>query len=285
VQPSSKRFFALLLLLIATSTCLGNARPWTSIARGRVATLKTPYTAVAYYVPKVPIRVLVLAHGYPWTDGTQSDDALAAYAREDAARWAQFAEQTHTIILVPAFGGSSFPNYREMVGRTLGPDEFINQLVDGLAPRLIPHFDGRFDLHGHSAGAQFAARYLVAHPERLLHVILSAPSTYPMPDRDVEWPFGMARSTLAPQPEGWLRAATEVSVTVLVGSRDTEDRPPAPGQRGLSRLDRARSWVEAMRQFAQSCGRRSTIRLVEAPGLGHDEAAMAVPAQALLAGE
>lgn len=250
-------------------------------ARGQVATLQTSFTAVAYYVPKDPIRVLVLAHGFPWPDGTQSEDALAAYAREDATRWGAFAEQTHSIILVPAFGGRSFPRYREMAGRELGPDEFVNRLIDGPVAGLIPRFDGRFNLHGHSAGAQFAARYLVAHPERLNQVILSAPSTYPMPDATVAWPFGMGKGGRVPGPERWLQAATEVSVTVLIGSCDTEERPPAAGQLGASRLARAKSWVAAMHGLAESRGRKSPIRLVEISGLGHDEAAMAVPAQSI----
>jgi hypothetical protein len=110
-------FCVLLLLLIRAATCAGDESDWMSIARGRVGTLKTAYTAVAYYVPKVPTRVLVLAHGYPWPDGTQSDDALAAYAREDTERWVTFAEQNHTIILAPAFGGRSFAGYREMAVR------------------------------------------------------------------------------------------------------------------------------------------------------------------------
>lgn len=252
-------------------------------ARGRVGTLSTPYTAVAYYVPRDPAGVLVLAHGFPWDDGTQSDEALAVYAREDATRWALFAEQKHAIILVPAFGGRNFPSYRDMTGRMIGPDEFVDRLIDGPVAGLIPHFNGRFDLHGHSAGAQFAARYLVTHPARLDCVILSAPSTYPMPDVAVAWPFGMAKSARTPCTDCWLRAATEVAVTVLVGSRDTEERPPAPGQVGSSRLDRAKAWVAAMTKFADTHGRKSSIRFVEVPELGHDEAAMAIPAQSVFA--
>jgi pimeloyl-ACP methyl ester carboxylesterase len=268
-----------LVFLKATGVYAGDESTWKLTARGQVATLQTSYTTVAYYVPKTPVRVLVLAHGFPWPDGTQSDDALAAYASEDVARWAPFAEQNHALVLAPAFGGRNFRGYRGMTGRALAPDEFVDRVIDRVVPRLIPHYDGRLSMHGHSAGAQFAARFLVAHPERLGYVILSAPSTYPMPDALVPWPFGMAKSPF--DPENWFRASTEVAVTVLVGSQDTEDRPAAVGQIGLSRLERAKSWVIAMDQFAQTHGRKSLIRLVRAPGLGHDEAEMSVPAQSI----
>jgi len=265
--------------------------------------LDTRYTAVAYYVPAHPQRILVLAHGYPWPDGTVSDETLTGYARADVQRWAAFAEANNVMLLAPAFGGRNFLHYGQMLGRLIRPDKFIDELVDGPAARLLPHFNGRFNLHGHSAGGQFAARYLVMHADRLDQVILSAPSTYPMPDPGITWPYGMAHGTakallglvggeeatkeqgaaFVPNPDGWLGAATQTSVTVLVGSRDTETRPPAEGQRGSTRIQRAESWVTAMRQFTALHGKECNIRFVSVQGLAHDEAAMAIPAQKIFA--
>lgn len=78
-------------------------------------------------------------------------------------------------------------------------------------------------------------------------------------------------------------AATQTSVTVLVGSRDTETRPPAEGQRGSTRIQRAQSWVIAMQQFTALHGKECNIRFLSIPGLAHDEAAMAIPAQKIFA--
>lgn len=189
-----------------------------------------------------------------------------------------------------------------MLGRRINPDEFVNDLVDK-AGTHVPGSRGRFSLHGHSAGAQFAARYLVSHPGRLEEVVLSAPSTYPFPDPGTPWPNGMATaawwrprrragervprlgglSAVTPRPAGWLAAASEVSVTVLAGSRDTEPRPAAPGQQGSTRLERAIAWVESMGRYAEAGHRAPAIRFVLAEGLDHDEAAMADPAQEMLA--
>lgn len=80
--------------------------------------------------------------------------------------------------------------------------QYVNRLVDRSASPLIPGFDGRFLLHGHSAGGQFAARYLVTHPSRLRGVILSAPSTYPFPDPTVVWPNGMGATKRDAQSGG-----------------------------------------------------------------------------------
>lgn len=207
--------------------------------------LSSRSSSIASFIPANPDRVLVLAHGYPWPDGSRLDNDLLAYAQAAVRRWAAFAETHRAIVLAPVLGGQEFPGYREMRGRAIRPDQFVNLLVDQAAREHIPHFAGRFSLHGHSAGAQFAGRYLVTHPERLDEVILSAPSTFPVPDPGIPWPNGMATAGIhddigsraseaasgqasagfTPEPVGWLTAASAVSVTVLAGSRGSHGGP------------------------------------------------------------
>jgi pimeloyl-ACP methyl ester carboxylesterase len=248
--------------------------------------------------------VLVLAHGFPWLDGSKSDADLARYAEAAVRRWTAFAEAHHAIVVAPAFGGRDFGGYRALFGRRVDADDFVNALVDEAGGKHIAGFGGRFSLHGHSAGAQFAARYLVTHPERLEAVVLSAPGAYPWPDPALPWPDGMAPiirdelsgsaaegkaagqaagTTFTPRQAGWLDAASEVFATVLVGSRDTEVQPAEPGQQGSTRIERAIAWVSSMHRHARANGRTPAIQLVRAEGLDHDEAAMAVPAQDILA--
>lgn len=295
--------FAFVLFHLSSSSCFAQHPTWVLARRGQVGILHTRYTDVAYYVPIHPEHILVLAHGFPWDDGTVSDKKLRAYAYADARRWSSFAESNHAVLLVPAFGGHNFPHYGQMAGRIIGPDTFVDELVDGPAARLIAHFGGRFSLHGHSAGGQFASRYLVAHPDRLEQVVLSAPSTYPMPDATIDWPYGMApavasssmhlndrtnpspktSAAFVPKPDGWLKAAAKDSVTVLVGSQDLEVRPPAAGQSGSNRIERGKAWICSMQKFAQEHSKVSKIRFVLADGLDHDEGAIAMPAQNILA--
>jgi pimeloyl-ACP methyl ester carboxylesterase len=258
--------------------------------------------SAAFFIPDNPERVLVLAHGFPWPAESMPDSALSEYARSAVERWKPFAETHSALVVVPVFGGRAFPRYQEMAGRVISPAEFVNQLVQKVAREHLPQSSGRFSMHGHSAGAQFAARYLVTHPQLLDQVVLSAPSTFPMPDAGIPWPYGMApaafqdvsedrsgdaapapASAFVPEHAGWLAAASEVPATVLVGSRDTEPRPAAPGQTGSTRIERANGWVESMRRHAEACLKASTIRLLLAEGFDHDEEAMAFPAQEILA--
>lgn len=268
---------------------------WSLSERERVATLETEFGPVAYFVPRDPQHVVVMAHGYPWPDGWLFGPFLLYYARGAVRRWSEFATANSAILLAPAFGAGGFGGYREMFGVEIDADEFVNRLVDFSAKPLLHDFDGRFALHGHSAGGQFAARYVVAHPDRLLYAVLSAPSTYPFPAPAIPWPNGMGAVTrgaesgrrrgtaFTPDASGWLRAATEVPITVLVGSRDTTTRPASLGEPGTTRLARAVAWVQAMMQLAALSGGVSTVKLEIAPGLDHDEAAIAIPAQRILA--
>ena len=205
--------------------------------------------SVASFVPSGPVRVLVLAHGFPWADGSQPDSFLAEYAQAAVERWTAFAEAHHAIVIAPAFGGSEFGGYRALFGRKIDADEFVNSVVNQVAGEHIPSFNGRFTLHGHAAGAQFAARYLVTHPERLEEVILSAPGAYPFPDPALPWPAGMAAvvrdqlsgsradgkapdqaagAVFIPRPAGWLEASSAVCVSAL--DQGSGARPGSSGQ-------------------------------------------------------
>ena len=259
---------------------------WKFVTRHSVATLSTEYAPVAYYVPDAPRHILVLAFGYPWPDRMASDVKILSYVRMNLARWTRFADRSHILLIAPALGGTNFFDFRALGGRLIGPDIFVDALVDGPANQVIPGLRGRFCLYGHSAGAQFAARYVIAHPERLECAVLSAPSTYPMPLSSVSWPFGMAPSDGGARSEieskNWVEAATDARITVIVGSNDLERRPEAPGQVGETRLSRGQAWVESMQALASSHGRPSHLSFTEIAGVDHDESSMAKAARRLL---
>ncbi|MGY2733516.1 hypothetical protein [Sphingomonas sp. UYP23] len=278
-------------LLIAHPTpASGKATPavqgadrWRFNRTGAVAILSTRYAPVTYFVPHHPRHVLVLAFGYPWDEA--SDATILSYAWRNLAEWIPFAERNHVLIVAPVLGGTDFLDYRTLEGRVVPPDAFVDALADGPVKRALPGSSGRFCIHGHSAGGQFVARFVVAHPERIECAYLSAPSTYAMPTELVEWPFGMGPGKslrAAPSKVAWVRAAAGAPVEVIVGSRDVEPRPPALGQIGTSRLERGRAWVSVMRSLALESGRTPNVWFTEVPGLAHEEHGMALAAQQML---
>lgn len=241
--------------------------------------------------------VLVIAHGML----NRGQDAVSV-ARNFILRWVPLAQRRKLALVAPAFnqqsyGGRAGPGggYRGLFGRDIGADEFVERAVAATAARWGLRAE-RFLLYGHSAGGQFASRYLVQHPDRLMAVVLSAPGKFPFPDPSAPWPNGLGRLRrslewpgrrarqvdISPDPATWAQAAT-LRVSVVVGSRDTRRQGPRPGQQGSTRLARARHWVAAVNQLAARKGKVGRVRLVVVPGVGHSSRGLTARCAAELA--
>ncbi|MEQ9337308.1 MAG: alpha/beta hydrolase, partial [Miltoncostaeaceae bacterium] len=242
-------------------------------------------------------RVVVVVHGE-----TQRDQDVPALAQRFIDRWRTFAENTSTVIVAPAFGqldfgshGDGFGGYRGLHGRVMGADEFVESILVQVGHITgVPTAGRRFFLYGHSAGGQFANRFLVRHPDRVIAAVLSAPGRYAFPDPDAHWHFGMGRLhheahwelagetqalDIRPDPEGWVEAATR-PVTVVVGDEDTAPQPCRPAHcedgwgESATRIQIGRRWVERMNDLAERTGRRGRVGFRLIPGAGHDSAAL-----------
>lgn len=242
--------------------------------------------APAPSAPPSPPPIVVLAHGTP-----ADDETAEKAARYYVEHWKTWAEAHGALLIAPAFDQANFGShevdmahggYRGLFGREVGADAWLIELVDAYAARYGSP-DARFYLYGHSAGGQFAARFLVTHPERLRGVVISAPVTYPHPDPEIAWPFGLGAfdGTLAwsdppgettagvePDPATWL-AGVQVPATVVVGLNDLEPQLAWPGQRATNRVTIARDWVAEMEAWAAGQGVESRIELSMVPGVGH----------------
>lgn len=202
----------------------------------------TEFGTYQLYVPATHTAespVVVVVHGTP---GEKED--VVALARRFMNRWVDFAEQTGAVIVAPAFDQDNFAScgdcgayggYRGLYGRVVGADEFLHHILDEVRRDLAPTSEHRIYLYGHSAGGQFAARYVVRHPERVLGVVLSAPGRYAFPDEQARWHYGarpISRTITWPDgeeqdiditvdPEGWIRASS-LPMTIVIGDRDID---------------------------------------------------------------
>jgi len=123
---------------------------------------------------------------------------------------------------------------------------------------------------------------LVTHPDAVERAVISSAATYPQPQPDVAWPFGMGalhaeiqwdeNSTtivdINPDEQKWLEA-TQIPLTVIVGMNDTSELPSFPGQKGSNRLTIAQNWVSDMALFARGNGFESQFQFEMIPGAGH----------------
>ena len=126
-----------------------------------------------------------------------------------------------------------------------------------------------------SGGAQFAHRYTLAHPHRVNRLVVVGSGWYTFPNPRARYPYGIRRSRELPgvrfDPEEFLR----IPITVMVGEKDTETTnlratPRVNRQQGKTRLERARRWVEAMREAAEIRGLAPLVTLETIPDGSHD---------------
>lgn len=207
-------------------------------------------------------RLIVIVHGSIPSQSVAMDAAAMHIMRY---RWHRFADRNGYILVAPVFDRHRYRGYRHLRGVSIGADEFVLRIAETYA-RIFDMPDSRFYLYGHSAGGQFAHRFLITHPDRVLGAVMSAPGNYANPVTSVSWPYGMDDS---PNPLGFLRC-TEVPSAVVVGSRDIN--PCGMGgeeQFGLNRVQRAKNWVRGMRRLAHIVGSEAMLDLTVVPGVAH----------------
>ena len=307
VDPSNSIIagLALLTLIFALSACGSTALPEAPTAHqpGQLTELEdlfgTFYAYVPAAIPEKP-EILVVVHGTP-----QEGETAESNAEYYATNWIDFAEEQGLILVAPAFNQEDFSSrlgdhalsgYRGLFGREIGADEWVLRLVKA-HQAAFGSASERFLLYGHSAGGQFTGRFLVTHPEYVKNAVITAAATYPQPNAEVAWPFGMGelhaniewdpetvkQVNVVPDKQKWL-AATQIPLTVIVGLNDTAELPASliPGQKGKNRYTIARNWIGDMAAFAAANGLESRFRLEIIPGKGHTMSGLIPYSQAAL---
>ncbi|MBI9045535.1 MAG: hypothetical protein JEZ06_13685 [Anaerolineaceae bacterium] len=241
------------------------------------------------YVPTTlteQTEILVLVHGTPKDLSPEENAELYIDI------WDEFAEENNYILIAPAFDQENFSSrygdhalsgYRGLFGREIGADEWVIRLVEAHCQATEVSID-KFNLYGHSAGGQFVSRFLVTHPDSIHKAVITSAATYPQPEVDIKWPFGMGelhtniewdenttkQEDIVPDKQKWLDA-TQIELIVIVGLNDTAEIPQEliPGQKGKNRFAIARNWIKDMESFAKLNGKESKFKLELIPGVGH----------------
>lgn len=236
------------------------------------------------FIPEGEVdSVLVVAHGMIGKKQKASN-----VANKFLKRWINHAQNNQVILVVPVFDTQRFGNlkggyggYRNLIGKYIQADKFVNKLVDRYAKRTKKQ-SNKFYLYGHSAGGQFVARYVVTHPERVIKAVISAAGRYSYPSKDSKWPYGagefqkkvkwadgtITKISLLPKLESYA-AAAEV-LEVVVGGKDLKTQPSRPSHIGKNRIEFAQSWAQAMNEHASDYGFQGDIKVHIVPGVGHN---------------
>lgn len=240
-----------------------------------------------FFPDERPKSLLVVAHGMVGRNETASEVAY-----KFLNRWKVYAEDNEAILIVPVFDTLRFGNrmggyggYRNLIGHYIGADQFVNGLADRYAEETMAK-SNRFYLYGHSAGGQFAVRYSVSHPERVIRGVVSAAGRYSYPTKSSNWPYGAGRLSkrvtwsdgssqyveFKPDLSDYAQAAAILSV--VIGSEDLREQPVRPSHIGRNRIEFARSWAHAMNENATRYGVSGRVSVHLVNGVGHSSSAL-----------
>ena len=196
-------------------------------------------------------------------------------AEEHARAFAPVCEQLNMVLIAPIFTRERHRDYQRLGRgkRRARGDLLFNRCLSEVAS-LVSADTSRICLFGYSGGAQFAHRYLMAHPHRISRAVIAAAGWYTFPDDRQRFPYGIGPTPSLDgvrfEPEGFLK----IPVHVLVGARDVglvnvRSTARLNEQQGRNRVERAGNWVAAMRAAAEAYGAESAVTLTKVPGVNH----------------
>ena len=223
---------------------------------------------IPYYL-YVPSRVdpnarpLVVVHG------------ISRRAHVHLATFAPFAEMSGRILIAPLFSKARCKRYQQLVVDPCRADQALLATLRAVATKT--GYDmGQVDPFGFSGGAQFAHRFAMMYPERVGRLAVASAGWYTLPDFEEAFPYGLASSN-----DGRHRFRAKlpdflaIPTLVMVGERDLarddslRQRPELDRRQGLTRVERAARWTQAMRQAAANGGIQAEISYRVLSDCGH----------------
>ena len=218
---------------------------------------------VYYYIPPTKTETTPILFVFHGTDRNAKDYRNAMLAK---------AEQLGFIVIAPEFSEQNFPNgdgYNlgnvfldgdNPSANTLNPENkwtfsIIEPLFDFVKTQ-INNTNTTYNIYGHSAGGQFAHRFLCFKPNaRVDKTVASASGWYTVPDVSINFPYGLNQSPIVN-----LSLPNFLGKKVCIQVGENDDNPNDAGLRhneyadaqGLNRKDRALYYFQFCQQYAVS---------------------------------
>ena len=172
------------------------------------------------------------------------------------------------VIIVPIFSQQEWPKYQQAIRRGRA-DIALIRLFEQL------HIEGivtlrEFALFGFSGGAQFAHRFAMLYPEKIVSLCICAAGWYTFPE-ERPFPFGYGNFVV----EDKLRLFLKIPTVVCVGADDTvidnntRSCATVNSQQGETRFERAVRYVYAYKEKAKTLNVKPNIRFQALSACGH----------------
>ncbi|MEO1306025.1 MAG: hypothetical protein AAFV37_13720 [Pseudomonadota bacterium] len=245
--------------------------------------------------PRVPVWVYV-PHG---VDAKTAPIMVMMHgAKRGAARylseWDQIADAHGFIVVAPEFTSDDFPgsagyNLGNRIPRgsdtVIEEDKWSFSAIERIFDHVVTELDSQqstYTLYGHSAGSQFAHRFMYFKPDARVNRILAANAGwYTFPDPSIDYPVGLGGLDLNDDD---LRRVLERDVVVLLGDQDNDPnhtslkRDDGVGVQGPHRFARGQNFFSQAKSEADRVGAEFGWRLRIVEGVAHSNGGIAAAA-------
>ena len=203
--------------------------------------------------------------------------------------WIAEADRGRFLVLAPEFSKADYPksrgynlgNIKDTNGQPTPKSAWTFSVIEKIFTDVTAanHLQAkRYDIFGHSAGAQFVHRMLMLLPEaRVRSAVFANAGWYTVPDMAIPYPYGLGETPLGTDALG--RAFSHDAV-VLLGTQDTDPnakylrQTPEAQAQGPHRFARGQFFYTQSRQIAETLQTPFQWRLESAEGIAHNNAGM-----------
>jgi len=242
---------------------------------------------VWYDAPADPstAQILIVMHGVGRNGADYRDD------------WHDLVDGRNVLVLAPEFSDKEYPdaeayslgNIIDRHGDRLPNEQWSFHVVEALFDHVVRTLGSTatdYAMFGHSAGAQFVARFVTFMPKNRARIAVAANAGwYTTLDDSVKFPYGLDGSSTR---EDELHAAFASNLVILLGSNDTDGeddslrRDDGSDQQGRNRLERGMNFYQQSQDVAARESLPFAWRLTVVPGIAHSHADMAAAAAPML---
>ncbi len=245
---------------------------------------------VWYYIPSddpSDLTVVFVMHGMSRTAQGYRDN------------WKILADKHQLLIIAPEFSKELYPDSRsynlgnmfdengDPIDETKWSYSIIEPLFDHVK-KVTGGTQKSYVMFGHSAGAQFAHRFLFFKPENRAHLVVSANAGwYTIPDPNIDFPYGLKNT---PATLENLRKAFHKKMIIQLGEADNDPnhkslrRTEEAMLQGMHRFERGQHFFRRSIGIAEQINTELHWEIRTVPKAGHRSLEMAGPAATYILG-
>lgn len=205
--------------------------------------------------------------------------------------WQFFAETYQFVVINPQFTKEDWSENEYQFGGVTdkkGSETVQNMelwtynVVESLFDYWLKEVEGTqkgYYMFGHSAGAQFVSRMVMAMPQaRIIKAVAANPSTWPWPvaleagNTSYGWPYSIKNLPVGNDDE-LLKQVFSKKLYIQIGTNDTDveslDVSAAANAQGSRRYDRGQNYYAKCKAVAEQKGIECAFEIAEVEGVGH----------------